>query len=208
MMLCGLEGLNHFLSLLESGPLLTIRKWKQNGMVLRSYLPLQNKFSSFNPSPKHREGPSRLYLAFLYPKQYHLPSIRDWVTAASMSLSFTFPPEQQMLLDPRPQLRRAKAGVSAPAEKSGSGLIPSLPSTLFTSLQDPECVGTREVFGSWVATFPLSRTLDCQQLVDSNVLFFQPCTLSCKASFPKSLSMPLTFTWVYLCLYPQLALHK
>lgn len=134
--------------------------------------------------------------------------------AASVSLSFTFPPEQQMLLEPQPQLRRAKAWVSPPAEKSAPapapapGLLPSLSSPLFTSLRDLESVGTWAVFESLVATFPLSRTVDCQQLVDSNVLFFQPCTLPCKASLPKSLSMPLTFTLIHGCLCPQLVLHK
>ena len=55
------------------------------------------------------------------------------------------------------------------------------PTPSISSLHDLKGVGTREVFESLVAAFPLSTALDCQQTVDSNFVFFQRCTPPCKA---------------------------
>lgn len=59
--------------------------------------------------------------------------------------------------------------VSPPAEN-----VSIVPDTLCLLLQDLKCVGLCQAFKSLVATSSLSRTLDCQHLVGSNLLFLFP----------------------------------
>lgn len=181
MMLCEQKGLNHFLSLVESGPLLTFRKQRiavvqilpasrvmfslfkrlsRTKRMALSTLPGQGRVFPGPPGSSSQSAQKSL----LAKVRLELQGSADGCFMSGPSLSLPNDKGFQFLSHSSGEQR---CGFLHQQKSSALCLVPPV-----SSLQELKCGGTCQAFTSLVASSPLSRILDCQHVVDSNPFLF------------------------------------